>query len=38
MFDTIIIGNGPAGISAAIYLKRFNLSLIEYLKIKKLNN
>lgn len=24
MFDTIIIGNGPAGISAAIYLKRFN--------------
>ena len=24
MYDTIIIGNGPAGISAAIYLKRFN--------------
>ena len=24
MYDTIIIGNGPAGISAALYLKRFN--------------
>lgn len=24
MYDTIIIGNGPAGITAAIYLKRFN--------------
>ncbi len=24
MYDTIIIGNGPAGISGAIYLKRFN--------------
>lgn len=26
MYDTIIIGNGPAGISAAIYLKRFNFN------------
>ena len=26
MYDTIIIGNGPAGISGAIYLKRFNLN------------
>ena len=26
MFDTIIIGKGPAGISAAIYLKRFNFN------------
>lgn len=25
-FDTIIIGSGPAGISAAIYLKRYNLN------------
>lgn len=25
-YDTIIIGSGPAGISAAIYLKRYNLN------------
>lgn len=25
-FDTIIIGAGPAGVSAAVYLKRFNLN------------
>ncbi len=28
MYDTIIIGQGPAGITAAIYLKRFNLNPI----------
>ncbi len=26
IYDTIIIGRGPAGVSAAIYLKRFNLN------------
>lgn len=26
LYDTIIIGRGPAGVSAAIYLKRFNLA------------
>ncbi len=26
MYDTIIIGGGPAGVSSAIYLKRFNLN------------
>ena len=26
IFDTIIIGSGPAGISCAIYLKRYNLN------------
>lgn len=25
-YDTVIIGNGPAGISCAIYLKRYNLN------------
>lgn len=25
-YDTIVIGNGPAGISCAIYLKRYNLN------------
>jgi len=28
MYDTLIIGGGPAGSSAAIYLKRFNLNPI----------
>ncbi len=26
IYDTIIVGSGPAGISAAIYLKRYNLN------------
>ena len=26
LYDTIIVGSGPAGISAAIYLKRYNLN------------
>ncbi len=28
MYDTIIIGRGPAGISCAIYLKRFNKNVL----------
>ena len=28
MYDTIVIGNGPAGITTAIYLKRFNYNPI----------
>ncbi len=28
VFDTIVIGNGPAGISAAIYLKRFGRDVL----------
>ncbi len=28
MYDTIVIGNGPAGVSAAIYLKRFNYNVM----------
>lgn len=28
MFDCIVIGNGPAGISCAIYLKRFNRNVL----------
>lgn len=28
MYDTIVIGNGPAGISGAIYLKRFNYNVL----------
>ena len=28
MFDTIVIGNGPAGISCAIYLKRFGFNVL----------
>ena len=28
MYDTIIIGKGPAGISCAIYLKRFNKNVL----------
>lgn len=28
MFDTIIIGSGPCGISAAIYLKRFGFNVL----------
>ncbi len=28
MFDTVIIGLGPAGIQAAIYLKRFNFNVL----------
>ena len=28
MFDTIIIGSGPSGISAAIYLKRFGFNVL----------
>lgn len=28
IYDTIIIGNGPAGISCAIYLKRFNRDVL----------
>lgn len=26
IYDTIIIGRGPAGISCGVYLKRFNLN------------
>lgn len=28
MFDTIIIGSGPAGVSAAVYLKRANINCL----------
>lgn len=28
IYDTIVIGNGPAGISCAIYLKRFNREVL----------
>lgn len=28
MYDTIVIGNGPAGISCAIYLKRFGFNVL----------
>lgn len=28
MYDVIIIGKGPAGISAALYVKRANLSVL----------
>ena len=28
MFDTIIIGSGPAGMSAAIYLRRANKKVL----------
>ena len=28
MFDTIVIGNGPAGISCSIYLKRFGFNVL----------
>ena len=27
MLDIIVIGSGPAGVSAAVYLKRFNLDV-----------
>jgi thioredoxin reductase (NADPH) len=32
MFDCIVIGGGPAGISAAIYLKRFKLDVLVLMK------
>lgn len=28
IYDCIVIGNGPSGVSAAIYLKRFNLNVM----------
>ena len=28
MFDCIVVGNGPAGISCAIYLKRFGFNVL----------
>lgn len=28
VYDCIVIGNGPSGVSAAIYLKRFNLDVL----------
>jgi thioredoxin reductase (NADPH) len=28
MYDAIIIGSGPAGISCALYLKRSNLNVL----------
>jgi thioredoxin reductase (NADPH) len=32
MFDVIVIGGGPAGISAAVYLKRFKLDVLVLMK------
>ena len=32
MYDTIIIGGGPSGISAAIYLRRFNRNVLVIMK------
>ena len=28
MFDVIVLGKGPAGIQAAVYIKRANLSVL----------
>ncbi len=32
MFDVIVVGGGPAGISAAVYLKRFKLDVLILMK------
>ena len=36
-FDLIIVGAGPAGLTAALYAKRGNLKSTYYLKIFELN-